>query len=421
MKEPESHDHSFKDWLLSKHDWVEKTAGAAVLIVEILALLTEIYHGVPKTLLTRLLNLFFLLFIYVTLRDDFRKKFTVDPSDKDVARVLRFSDQEQNIAEIRKLVDSSNDSVGQLRNINGFILCTALLYFVLALQYILEKQHPFESHDLPRLVFHLLIDFLSYAGAFYLLRCFFVMYQKTIDDEGKPILVKQTQIYIFLGIFLMTFDAVATFANPNNGVFVSEFMCGVVNAVVFILFVARFESKLLDIPTWMLCILYLYAILQTCLPLVTTGLLTEEMAPGLRTFLDEFSSIVLSCCLVGKVALAAVLLYVINSKRLFYYFMSLRKIHNEEEEYWGTFDNLSEERPPDLESVTIRYHRQEEGSYIATITHPFNLSGKGRTHKDATLDLIKSLPDSANPQPASTIREALAALQRRFKPTTKSE
>ena len=408
MEERADPDHSFIDWLMSQREWVEKTAGAVVLIVEILALLTEIYHGISKSILTQVLNFLFLLFIFFNLRVYFRKEFDVrvdkDEEIDELVSILRFQPQrgvslsrEQKREEQRKemvsLARVGNKLISQFKSINYFMLSTAFVYAFLILQSIIveaDKRSTFRVSQPYFQITHFFIDFASYAGAFFLLQSFYVMYLRTIDNEGNSKLFENTGRYIFLGVLFLVFDLIATLAIPNIGVFISEFICGVANAIVLILLVARFENKLLDVPPWMLSILYVYAILQTCLPFVTKGI-TQEMAPGLQEFLEEFSSIVLSCCLIGKVALSAVLLYIINSKRLFYYFMFLRKIRNEEEENWNAFKDLVVRRRP-IEAVTIEYKRQND-SYIASLAHPrANHEGKGTTPQEATQELIRNLP-----------------------------
>src|SRR5712692_710598 len=343
MTHIENDDNSFRSWLLSKHALVEKTFGAVVLAAEMIGLAGQILSGVSKLVLTQILNLSFLVFIYFQLKAQFAKRYTVAPDNSDVAKILRFADPSKTTKqEISALVNDSNLLIFQLANINYFVLATAVLYLFLIMQSVVEKLqetgHLQISMGFIAYTFHFLIDFVSYAGAFYLLRCFFAMYETTIDKSGKDILKDRTKNYIFAGFILMVIDIVLTATNANDGLFISEFLCGVVNAVVLILLVARFENRLLDIPPWVLGILYVYAILQTCLPFVSGNFLAKESQ--FKHFSEEFGSIVLTLCLFGKVTLSAVLLYVLSSKRIFYYFMTLRKIHEDEEQNWGAFKEL---------------------------------------------------------------------------------
>jgi hypothetical protein len=395
MSKAEVHDNSFKSWLFSRHELVEKTAGLVVLSVEIVALLEEVYPA-EKRVITQILNLFFLIFIAYYLKGDFAKRFSVDATDPAVIRILRFSRYSHKRERINELIFNSNTLIAQLKNINYFILFTAGLYVVLIAQYVTAKVSGSEKDWYH--VFHFVVDLLSYAGAFCLLRCFYVMYLTTVDKTGNDILKEKTNIYIIVGFFVMVFDVVITLTS-HNGVFISEFFCGVVNAIIFILLIARFENKILDIPPWVLCLLYLYAILQTCLPFVTGNFLTKgfehaalieqrlkslehvanlpaevndlievlkqgvESNGELKKFLEEFNGWVLTLCLVGKVTLSAVLLYVLNSKRIFYYFMTIRKIHAEEEVHWNEISPLIENFSTGAEPFSIVYARNDDSLF----------------------------------------------------------
>lgn len=390
MNHLETTDSSFKSWLFSRHEIVEKTVGLVVLVVELVTILGEIYPA-QRHVLTQILNLFFLVFIYFYLKADFAKRFSVDANDPNIARILRFpnSSKREEKRKVSELVFNSNTLISQLKNINYFILFTAGLYVLLISQYVVTKL--LKSDIDPYHLFHFLEDLFSYVGAFFLLQCFYVMYLRTVDKSGNDILRARTNVYLLVGFFLMVFDIVITLTN-NNGVFISEFVCGLVNAVVFILLIARFENKILDIPPLILCILYTYAILQTCLPFVTGNFLVhgfehtaeiERIVSGiennrqlveqlhglipvlnegtrsaaeLKEFLEEFNGIVLTLCLVGKVTLSAVLLYIVNSKRVFYYFMTLRKIHEEEEKHWEEFNTVIDVFPTSPEAFSIVYN-----------------------------------------------------------------
>jgi hypothetical protein len=405
-------DNSFSSWLLSKHAWAEKTVGAVVLVVEILGLLGEVYHGVSRAILSQILNLVFLLFIFVYLLREFNRRFSVNTKDLSVGRILRFPEvlrsqkEEENVqAKIGELVFNANTLISQLRNINYFVLFTAGLYAILLTQSVFAASHLIggsENYGMTSsdVGFHFAVDLFSYLGAFFLLRCFFVMYLPTIDENGNDVLWKRTGIYALAGAFFLIFDVVVTLRSPRDGIFISEFICGVVNAVVFILLIARFENKILDIPPWILCLLYVYAILQTCLPFVTENPLTTEiMAKNaeLKKTIEEFRGIVLTICLVGKVTLCAVILYVLTSGRIFYYFITLRKIHDEEEENWTNFSKLIMPFALTPERFSIIYEIDKAGVYTARIPHLFSrhVKGEGATKIQAKVDLLNKIRDPA--------------------------
>lgn len=403
----ESENYSFTTWLRDRQSVAEKTVGFIILIYEIFHVLAVVYKGLNEVILTQILNLFFLIFIYYYLKDDFAKRYSVSADDPDVIKILRFSQSSKE--KISKLVYDSNTLISQLKSINGFLLLTAGLYVLLISQFFLVEFYEHKKLELNPVLtreeidviissikywFHFPIDLFSYAGAFYLLRCFFVMYQKTVDDEGNDVLNKNTKFYIFLFSALMILDIGLVALDSKFGIFFAELICGAVNAIILILLVARFENKILDIPIWVLCILYIYAILQTSLPFVTGGFLPKMLQEdkSYKEFLENLTSIVLAFCLIGKVALSIVFLYVLNSKRIFYYFMTLRKIHEEEENHWGKFRPLIEDFPYAPETFTIIYNKGRNSKYTATIPNLFkSIKGIGETPEKAKKDLLKKI------------------------------
>lgn len=382
---------TFRGWLFSRHEIVEKTAGLVVLIVEMISLLRELYlqHGAAKpednVPITYVLNLLFLVFIFFYLKDDFAQRFSVDAENPRISKLLRLSHFSAKENRIRILEFQSNTFIGQLKNINYFLVFTACLYGVFILQKTLLTHHVYGTRT-----FHLVTDILSYLGAWYLLRCFYVMYLPTIDEHGNDILNRKTLKYVFIGLFLISFDAF-TMGEPE-GRLVSEYVCGVINAVVFILLIARFENKILDIPPIILCLLYVYAILQTCLPVVTSEITAQSLPKELSAFLSSFANIVLTLCLVGKIALASVLLYVLNTKRIFYYFMTLKLIHDEETKNWNEFSPLIESFSVEPEKFSIIYDRNPNATYTARIPALFDdVSGTGRTREESKSELLHQI------------------------------
>lgn len=407
MGKTESGEVSFNSWLLDKHQRLEQTAGVVVLFIEMLDIVIhQIFRNAPDIPITQLLNLGFLIAVYIKLEKEFGKRYTIDDKDpQKVARILRiwrYSGEHQR-ERIDKLVRSSNKLVGQLHNINYFILATAVLYFLFLVKKLLVK-----GEDDPYHIFHFLFDLVSYLGAFYLLRCFYVMYLPTIKRD-RDNLGEQTNFYLWIILGLMVIDfcftryvhelSIVCSVDPSGkclvthealytGVFIAEFLCGVINAVVFVLLVARFQNKILDIPPYILFMLYAYAVLQTCLPFVTnTGLVIS------KEFSEGFSSVVFRLVLIGKLALAAMLLYVLDSGRIVYYFMFLKNLHEEEneEKNWENFKDLLDELPraPEPFEITYKYN-PDTNNYTAMIipTSLFGrITGTGRTLDEARKNL----------------------------------
>jgi len=405
----EKNEHlTFSAWLFSKQEIVEKTVGLAILFLEIFNHLQDIFE-MGKEQLTTILNLSFLVFIYFILKRDLGRRFSLKENESIIRRALRVPTGQHFKERAEKIVRDSNTFIGQLRNIRYFFLAEAALYFFLLLESLLKTitvrkplmtaiSHVFKLTPADMTVFgyysnhgfHLLFDLCSYVGAFFLLRCFFVMYLPTIDEEGNDILNKKTNIFIGLLFGLMVFDVFVM--RHSQGHFTTEFVCGIANAVVFILFIARFENKILDIPPVILCILYIYAILQTSLPFVTGG---TELLSGIESgehgskYLDDFKGVVLTLCLVGKVALSAVLLYVLNTGRIFYYFVTLPRLHQEEEQNWLDLSQLLEKHEIYTEPMQILYEYQGDGSYTARIPGLISdKTGHGASRSEARSNLL---------------------------------
>lgn len=409
----ENDDYSFKSWLFSRQEVFEKTAGLVVLILEVLHNLGLLY-SVDETTFTHVLNLLFLIFIIIFLKKDFKKRFYLAHDDSNVVSILKLThyNEVHRRSIIKDLVFNANTFIAQLKNINYFLIATAALYVCFLIKtcifWIAAKpefsnlithnstltiQELKELKPAATIVFHVVFDGFSYVGAFYLLRCFYVMYLPTIDIHGNDILKAQTFIYILIGIALMLFDVFVVVQN-HNGLFISEFICGIINSVIFILLIARFENKLLDIPPTILAILYVYAILQSCL-LFVTGDIFSEMTKGheeFERFLEKFTSIVLTICLIGKITFSAVILYVLNSGRVFYYFITQRKINDDVERQWLKLNPLIKDFSVEPEQFNIVFTRNNDGRYVAAIpTIVKDLEGEGATSDDAKKDLLEKL------------------------------
>jgi len=378
--------NSFTPWLLSWRESVEKIAGLVVLAIEGLDFLHSMFYGTSERVYTYVVNLLFLVFVYTQLRKEFDHQFTLTPNVKEISEILRLRGILDKRTAINDLAHVANKLIGQLRAINNFILAEAVLYFV----FFIGSLPCLAAFEKKRHVFHLLVDLVSYVGAFYLLRSFFVMYLPTVV-KGEDVLQRKTNRYLWLGVVLVAFDVCLTYANAAHAIFIGEFICGVINAVVFVLFAARFETKLLDVPPYMLFILYAYAVLQTCLPFVSP----EGGLVGDVKLAEAFASIVLRLVLVGKVALVAVLVYVLSSRRIFYYFMTVKNIFRQEEEekYWPRFSKLIVGVPRASESFAITYHLEDSGKVAATFSPDlFGVGGAdGGTPDEAKGNLLKKV------------------------------
>lgn len=86
----EEEDFSFNSWLFSKQEILEKTVGLAILFLEIINHIQEIY-GLGREELTTILNLFFLLFIFFILKRDLPHRYSLKENEHALERILRLS------------------------------------------------------------------------------------------------------------------------------------------------------------------------------------------------------------------------------------------------------------------------------------------------------------------------------------------
>jgi|GEM_PF-4148069 len=95
-------------------------------------------------------------------------------------------------------------------------------------------------------------------------------------------------------------------------------LSGTINAVVLALLIARLDSKLIALPSWLICILYFYAGVQ---PLFVVFELEEGMYVGIRTavFLVVF---------IFKIYFFLIIIYSLQTGRMFNYFFCSRILND---------------------------------------------------------------------------------------------
>lgn len=350
---------NFYKWLLSTNQLKEKIVSFAVLFFELLLLMT---HNIQKLSipLIQALNLIFLLYFIYDLKNHFKLEFKVKSAENETPLAAINNGHHDLI----RLQERANRSIKQFRNVGGFLLSTAILYLLLIFSN-LEKQYYLSFTDgktftrlqsLIEFIFNIAIHFLSYAGALYILKCFYVMqfpsFFKTNDFESK-LETNTSFFWFFIGGFLIA-ELFLTFPmglgiNYKLATFYFEFFCGIVNAIVMMMLFARFESRLLGINPFIILLLYVYAILQTSLPLITENNLLLPYSQNNNTGHNTENSnsaflvtLILSICLLGKIIFYNIIVYLYQTKRLFYYFLITKLNFDKEDTNWGNFERHSE-------------------------------------------------------------------------------
>ncbi|HVQ38293.1 MAG TPA: hypothetical protein VMS31_12215 [Pyrinomonadaceae bacterium] len=128
---------------------------------------------------------------------------------------------------------------------------------------------------------------------------------------------------VLVGVFTLTFPLIMI---TKNGVetnwseypAVFDALSGVLNAVVLALLVARLDSKLIGLPSWLICVLYFYAGVQ---PMFVVFELNPQEYAGIKTA-------VLWVVFIFKIYFFLIIFYSLQTGRLFNYFFC-SKVLNE--------------------------------------------------------------------------------------------
>lgn len=344
---------NFFSWFLSSNQLQEKVISVGVLFLEILLLMNHSTES-RSIFILESLNLVFLLYFIFDLKNHFKLEFKID-NLKNIKHLDLLIEDEHKLLKIQS---RANDSIKQFSQFGGFLISTAFLYLfliVFKLENIIyinatHGSYLIEFQEFIKYFFNFFLHFLSYIGVIYVLKCFYVLYFPTFEDEDNvdSNLNDKTKFYWFIALGILIIELILTFPVGEHYKvfgFYFEFICGIINSFVLILFFARFESRLLGINPFITLFLYIYAIVQTSLPLVSgnvfdvSSLLNSNHENGIdMTFLI---TLILSICLFAKIILYNIIVYLYQTKRLFYYFINTKLNYDKQEEYWREFNENS--------------------------------------------------------------------------------
>lgn len=114
--------------------------------------------------------------------------------------------------------------------------------------------------------------------------------------------------------------------------FVFEFGTGLLCALIMCFFVGRFESMTFETPSWVLIILYFYAVIQGFLVIINADYIKEN--EFLISAHGKISKFVFFIALLGKIVLYTYIIGLFSTKRLFYYFIETNKERKVLSEKW---------------------------------------------------------------------------------------
>jgi hypothetical protein len=174
------------------------------------------------------------------------------------------------------------------------------------------------------------IFLMNNVSLFFIFRCFVVMYVPS-RDPARLVEPKRRRgrivipFLVMLALLTAAFPAIAlwrvgplTTVNWKEYPAVFDALSGTLNAVVLALLIARLDSKLIALPSWLICILYFYAGVQ---PLFVVF----ELQP------EEYKSIttaVLLVVLIFKIYFFLIIVYQLREGRLFNYFYCSRLLND---------------------------------------------------------------------------------------------
>lgn len=343
---------NFTEWLKSRNQASEKLISIGVLAVELLL----VYFSSTQNfsiLITLVVNLTFLIYFI----SEFNNHYKSDFATKDFNTLSEFNNNvDLNQFKFWKYEQRANKSIVQFRAFKGFLYSTALIYVILIFikfeAYIFKPENTDPGisslHIFLEYSTNLLIHFISYVGAIYILRCFYVMYFPTFSDQEIEKNNKTVKRFWFGFSLIAAIESIFTLPihpivhNFPLNTFYFELLCSVVNAIALMLLFARFESRLLGIHPAVTFILYIYAIFQVSLPFVTKNIsnlffLNKDQVP-INPGYEFFVTIILIVCLVGKLVFFNIVVYLYQTKRLFYYFVKTAINFEKEDEYWLEFE-----------------------------------------------------------------------------------
>lgn len=171
---------------------------------------------------------------------------------------------------------------------------------------------------------YLLFPFLTYAlnnlSMLFAFLCFIIMYLPAYNRRSNKKHYLLVRNYSLLAFFLTAaFPLLLStvyhdgFNGPTLEKYVATFygISGILNSVVLALLIGRLDSKLIGLPSWLVCILYFYAAVQ---PLFVVFDLTGDIFNAIQT-------IVLLVVFAFKVYFFLIIIYALQMGRLLNYLL----------------------------------------------------------------------------------------------------
>jgi hypothetical protein len=233
----------------------------------------------------------------------------------------------------------------QLKRFKIYFLCfwsaMWLLYIAFSFQNSLQLLNKGILSGKTAEIFSFLVFALNNASLLFLFWCFVLLYLPAYRglkragtnspvslEAARKKLHRRLVTYSSVIITLLTasFPLLTRIASPPNMAHFSalfDAVSGVLSAMVFALLIARLDSKLIGLPSWLICMLYLYSAVQ---PLFV---IFEQQS----LLFDRMKTAVLILVFISKIYFFLIILYTLQTGRLLNYFFCFPQLSKRADEH----------------------------------------------------------------------------------------
>jgi hypothetical protein len=323
------------DWILKNYRRI--TYGAIILFLICLPVpfflyikkeLITILFGASFTLQVSICFLAFFISIYLWAKKKNNKlKTGGKPTEKEKIMIRTYGYCDENNWDRAKR--NANTALAQFKTLWIYAWFSWLILYI---AYIIKLLSAGDCDN----VISFILNPLSNGNSLILLICYLILFEVTVIDDrmgitGKPHWAPWVSLFLFLTFLevIIRIFAQEYFPSGNLNDFVNSFdwISGIISGIVMALFVGRFDSEFIKPKFIYIFIFYLYMAIQGIYPAFI----------GQTQATDETRLIISITTMVCKLILFLFVLDLVKSGRLLFYFIRIRKQHDEAENKWEKF------------------------------------------------------------------------------------
>ncbi|MDT5062301.1 MAG: hypothetical protein QOH63_2760 [Acidobacteriota bacterium] len=177
---------------------------------------------------------------------------------------------------------------------------------------------PLESRDVFKLLaFPFIVFFFNNLTLLFVFWCFLALYIPS-DEMAERYYKYRNGSFLIVGMLTLLFPLLVYIKGSSTAdewrdfIAVFDALSGVINAIVLALLIARLDSKLIGLPSWLISILYSYAAVQ---PLFMVFELTQSAV------LEKISTSVLIFVFVSKIYFFLIIIYALQTGKMLNYLL----------------------------------------------------------------------------------------------------